>query len=37
MLTQLRDVVDSNNTEIYLKAMGFDNLNGIQGDQKMVQ
>jgi hypothetical protein len=31
MLTQLRDMVVSNDTKIYLKVMGFDNLNGIQG------
>lgn len=37
MLTQLRDGVATNNTKIYLKVLGFDNLSGIQVAQKRVR
>jgi len=37
MLTKLRDGVASNNTKIYLEAVGFDTLNGIQVVQKRVR
>jgi hypothetical protein len=36
MLTQLRAGAATKNTKIYLQALGFDNLNGIQVAQKRV-
>jgi len=37
MLTQLRDGVATSNTKIYLKALGCDNLSGIQVAQERVR
>jgi len=36
-LTQLHDGFATNNTKIHFKALGFDNLSGIQVAQKRVR